>query len=84
MPAFDDALEGVEPALGDVALDPLAVLNDPFHAPIQPVYVTGCPVCDVARPGCELGCGGVVGVCAVPILPARATAPQVARIYLVM
>jgi hypothetical protein len=39
MPAFDDELE----ADGDAALDPLAVLNDPFQAPMQPVYVTDCP-----------------------------------------
>jgi len=37
MPAFDDELGA------DAALDPLAVLNDPFQAPIQPVYVTDCP-----------------------------------------
>ena len=35
------------------ALDPLEVVNDPFHEPRQPVYVTGCPagllyVCEVA------------------------------------
>jgi hypothetical protein len=39
MPAFDDELG----AAVDDALDPLAVPNDPFQAPIQPVYVTGCP-----------------------------------------
>ncbi len=38
MPAFDDELGDVEPGLGvEDALDPLAVLNDPFQAPIQPV-----------------------------------------------
>jgi hypothetical protein len=37
MPAFDDELGAVEPAFGDDALDPLAVLNDPFQAPRHPV-----------------------------------------------
>jgi len=38
MPAFDDELGDAEAELGvDDALDPLAVLNDPFQAPIQPV-----------------------------------------------
>jgi hypothetical protein len=38
MPAFDDELGDVEAEFGvDDALDPLAVLNDPFQAPMQPV-----------------------------------------------